>query len=320
MKTRYTTEIFIEKAIGVHGNKYDYSKVDYRGSKEKICIICPKHGEFWQYPSKHLLGDGCAKCGFDKLHTLKKKDKNTFIKEAKEKWGDKYDYSKVEYINNATKVCIICTEHGEFWQTPANHLSGFNGCRKCNGDIICNTNDFINAAIKTHSNFYDYSKSNFIKCNEKITITCPIHGDFKQNAYNHAILGYGCPKCNMKSSLEKAVRNILTKMGLNYSEQKHFEWLSKQSLDFYLEDYSIGIECQGRQHFIDGSFNEGLNVIIDRDIRKKTLCEENNINIIYVVNRNYNNINDEIYDDKNLFDIKELELIINQVIKKENEK
>ena len=84
MKTRYTTEIFIEKAIEVHGNKYDYSKVNYRGSKEKICIICPKHGEFWQYPSKHLLGDGCAKCGFDKLHTLKKKDKNTFIKEAKE--------------------------------------------------------------------------------------------------------------------------------------------------------------------------------------------------------------------------------------------
>jgi hypothetical protein len=109
-------------------------------------------------------------------------------------------------------------------------------------------------------------------------------------------------------------------MGLNYSEQKHFEWLSKQSLDFYLEDYSIGIECQGRQHFIDGSFNEGLNVIIERDIRKKTLCEENNVNIIYVVNRNYNNINEEIYNDKNLFDIKEFELIINQVIKKEDEK
>ena len=269
MKRQYNTKSFINKAIEKHGNKYDYSKVNYINSNTKVCIICPKHGEFWQKPTKHLHGDGCAKCGFEKLHFLKKKDVNTFIKDAKNKWGEKYDYSKVNYINNATKVCIICPEHGEFWQTPANHLSGYEGCRKCSGDFIYNTEDFINISTKTHNGFYDYSKSQFIRCDKTVTITCPIHGDFKQNAYNHAILGHSCPKCNTKSTLEKGVRTILSNMKINFSEQKRFEWLSKQSLDFYLEDYSIGIECQGRQHFINGSFNEELNVIIERDLKKK---------------------------------------------------
>ena len=54
----------------------------------------------------------------------KKKTKEEFIKEATEKHGDKYDYSKVHYVNSKTKVCIICPEHGEFWQEASGHLRG----------------------------------------------------------------------------------------------------------------------------------------------------------------------------------------------------
>ena len=122
--TRLTTEEFIIRANKIQGNKYDYSKVEYVDYMTKVCIICPEHGEFWQTPNKHLLGQGCPKCGNTKKLTL-----TEFIERSRKIHADKYDYSKVRYINNGTKVCIICPDHGEFWQTPRVHLKGC-GCPK----------------------------------------------------------------------------------------------------------------------------------------------------------------------------------------------
>lgn len=125
MSNKTTQEEFISKAREVHGDKYDYSKVEYKGNKNKVCIICPEHGEFWQLPSSHLKGAGCPNCSGNKKYTTKE-----FIEKARKIHGDKYDYSKVEYVNSETKVCIICPEHGEFWQKPARHLMG-QGCPNC---------------------------------------------------------------------------------------------------------------------------------------------------------------------------------------------
>ena len=66
MSQKLTTEEFIKKAREVHGDKYDYSKVEYVNSKEKVTIICPEHGEFMQVPSMHLRGHGCAKCSTER--------------------------------------------------------------------------------------------------------------------------------------------------------------------------------------------------------------------------------------------------------------
>ena len=121
----YTTEEFINKAKQIHGDKYDYSKVEYKNKKTKICIICPIHGEFWMTPDKHLQSQGCPKCAKNyKMNT------DSFKEKAIKVHGDDYDYSKVEYFGNDKKVCIICKEHGEFWQTPHGHLSG-HGCPMC---------------------------------------------------------------------------------------------------------------------------------------------------------------------------------------------
>ena len=115
MKKRLTTEEFIERARKVHGNRYDYSKVEYINDRTKICIICPIHGEFWQKPNNHLNGNGCRQCGILSRSLKRSKCKDEFIKEAIIKHNGKYDYSKVDYANNSTKVCIICPIHGEFW-------------------------------------------------------------------------------------------------------------------------------------------------------------------------------------------------------------
>lgn len=122
---RITHDIFIERCTKIHHGKYDYSKVKFEHVKKHVCIICPKHGEFWQKPGIHLRGYGCPICGGSKRLTNEE-----FIEKAKHVHEDKYDYSKVQYKNTSTKVCIICPEHGEFWQTPNSHLYGA-GCPTC---------------------------------------------------------------------------------------------------------------------------------------------------------------------------------------------
>ena len=127
-----TTEKFIEKARKKYGDRYDYSKVEYKGYNVKVCIICPIHGEFWITPDAFLHKNGCHKCGLEKMRKSLTKTTEQFIEEAKKIHGDKYDYSKVNYIDGHTKVCIICPKHGEFWQTPRHHILGFKcGCSKC---------------------------------------------------------------------------------------------------------------------------------------------------------------------------------------------
>ncbi len=124
MRKSWTTEKFIERAIKIHGDKYDYSKVEYKGSHTKVCIICPKHGEFWQTSTNHLKW-GCSKCSENYNYTTQE-----WEEKARKVHDNRYDYSKVEYINNHTKICIICSEHGEFYQTPLSHTQG-KGCPHC---------------------------------------------------------------------------------------------------------------------------------------------------------------------------------------------
>ena len=128
---RYTTEKWIEKAKSVHGDKYDYSKVEYISPFDDVVIICPIHGEFKQKASYHLSGNGCTKCGYEKVSAFLGGNKDDFIEKARKIYNDKYDYSKVEYINNKTEVVVICPKHGEFKVRPDNHLTGRNGCPSC---------------------------------------------------------------------------------------------------------------------------------------------------------------------------------------------
>lgn len=120
----------IEKFREVHGEKYDYSKVSFEQMHKKVCIICPEHGEFWQTPSKHLLGQGCKECSKKERGINKRLNQEEFLKRANEIHANKYDYSKVNYITSHDKVEIICPQHGSFWQYPYDHLQG-HGCSSC---------------------------------------------------------------------------------------------------------------------------------------------------------------------------------------------
>ena len=275
---RITPEIFIKRATKIHDGKYDYSKVNFVSTNDEVEIICPVHGTFKQKVRIHLRGYGCQYCGGSKRLTNEE-----FIDKANSVHNYKYDYSKSEYINTSTKLCIICPEHGEFWQIPNNHLLGA-GCPKCAGKF----NDqefFIERAMKVHGDKYDYSKTEYVATNEKVCIICPQHGEFWQTPSGH-MNGQGCPMCN-QSHLERDVMMFLKVHNIKFEVQKTFDWLYSTRalhLDFFLPDYSVAIECQGGQHFMSVDFYGGdaaLKSTIERDNIKKSQCEKHGIRVLY---------------------------------------
>lgn len=129
-QNKLTTEQFVAKAKAIHGDKYDYSKVDYANNHTKVCIICHEHGLFWQTPKEHLKGSGCIQCGRERMRFKQTLSQEEFIQKAMSVHGDKYDYSKVEYVNATTPVSIICPRHGVFKQKAYGHIWGY-GCPHC---------------------------------------------------------------------------------------------------------------------------------------------------------------------------------------------
>ena len=186
---------FIEKAKKVHGEKYDYSKVQYGGSQEPVVIVCPEHGDFIQKPANHVRGNGCPVCGSLKKNVLRRMANEDFLEKAVSAHGSKYDYSKTKYTISRNKVTIICPEHGEFTMLPLAHLHG-QGCPKCAGRNLT-TRDILEKFKAVHGSKYDYSKTVYTKMHDKVTVICPEHGEFQITPSKH-ILGQGCVKCGME--------------------------------------------------------------------------------------------------------------------------
>lgn len=188
---KYSKDDFIEKAKKIHKNKYDYSKVKWKNVKEKILIICKKHGEFTQTPDKHVNAkQGCQLCSKRPIYK-----QNMIIEKANSVHKNKYDYSKTKFISMFKNIKIMCKTHGKFLQTPMNHIRNKQGCPKCYYESkFLTQEDFIKRSIKSHNIAYNYSKVNYKSGNKPVIIICEIHGEFSQLAVTH-MLGANCQKC-----------------------------------------------------------------------------------------------------------------------------
>ena len=283
-----TLEQFIEKAKNIHGNKYDYSKVEYVNTNTKICIICPKHGEFNMLPSSHLLGQECPKCKGRGLNT------DDVIELCKEIHGDKYDYSKVIFSKMHDKVKIICPIHGEFEQTLSKHISKKQGCPKCaienrSNKRRSNINKLIEKANIEHNFKYDYSNVKFNNVNDKVEIICPKHGTFKQRFYDN-IHGVSCPKCiHIKSDNEVELFNFI-KEKYNDSISGDRTILNGKELDIFIPSKNIAIEYNGlRWH------TEEFNKDKWYHLNKTNECLSKGIKLIQIFEDEYNEHKDIVY-------------------------
>ncbi len=190
---RTTAEDFIERARAVHGDRYDYSALNYAGVDSLVSIGCTDHGLFQQIAYDHTSGHGCKICGVEKCASANRRLLAEFIAKARAFHGDWFDYSRAAYINSTTLIEIICEAHGSFWQTPYNHANG-SGCRTCAGLAPVTLEEFIERARAVHGDRYDYSKVVFSRYSDAVEIVCKDHGAFWQVAKSHAA-GSQCPDC-----------------------------------------------------------------------------------------------------------------------------
>lgn len=242
MPKKVTTEIFIEKAVAKHGNKYDYSESIYTKAKEKLIIKCLIHGTFEQTPDCHIQGSGCTECSYEVLSHERIKSKEEWIKEANQAHNFKYNYDESIYTGSNDLITIRCSIHGLFKQIAFNHLKG-HGCNECGNNKIGNAlasdlATFNEKANIVHNYRYDYSKSIYISAHKKLEIICPIHGSFFQSPANH-LAAKGCSKCNWKGGIGFTKDAFNKQATLNY-DGKATLYLIKCN-DDNEEFYKVGI-------------------------------------------------------------------------------
>ena len=267
-----TTEQFISEAKEVWGDKYDYSLSEYTGALNKVKIIYDGI-VFEQVAISHLR----------KLAPEEKMNLEFFKKKSRDKWGDKYDYSLVEYVDCKSKVKILY--NGVVYeQTPSGHLNY--SPENIRLSIRKTTEQFIEESSRVHGFKYNYDKTEYQKNQIKVIITCPIHGDFKQNPLSH-VQGMGCSNCN-ESHGEKEVSKFLKKWNINFDRQKKFpDCRNKFELpfDFYIPSMRTCIEFDGKQHFQPMEFFGGMKAFESLKINdkiKSDYCEDNYIDLIRI--------------------------------------
>lgn len=290
------TQIFIKKARNIHGDKYDYSQVIYTYNKEKVKIICPLHGEFFQTPSNHIhktKPQGCRLCGIDKLRQDKKMSLEDFIAKANKIHNNKYDYSETAYgLNSKVPVTIICPIHGKFYPTPNNHIHPTcpTGCPKCKLITIgfktsLKLEGFINKSRNIHGNKFNYDKVIYKNTTIPVIIICPIHGEFSQTPAVHFNSSYSCPACfkeTIRSLGERSLFNFIENNGFVPVANKRPLWLkTKQSLasmelDIYIPELNLAIEYNGCRFHNNALKNN------DYHLNKYRICLENNVNLIHI--------------------------------------
>lgn len=292
-KKPLTTNEFIKKSIDKHGHLYDYSLVEYNKNRNKVKIICKKHGIFSQNAAGHMNGQGCPECG----KRTSKKEK--LLERFNNKHNNIYEYNfeKDEYLIDEY-LKIKCKKHGYFRQKISNHL--ISGCQKCAGKIE-NREDFKKRGFEKHGNIYDYSNVDYIKHNLEVDIICKKHGVFSQKPYLH-FSGSGCPHCN-ESRGEKKIRKYLIENKIEFISQKKFENCKhKRSLifDFFIPFLNICIEYNGRQHYEIVNKFGGISYLEDikvKDDLKVHFCEQNGIELLTIKYTEYKII-EEILNTK----------------------
>lgn len=238
---KQTKEDFIDKSKTKHGDKYDYSLVDYVNVRTKVKIICGEHGVFEQPPNSHLLGKGCALCGIarqaSKVAEALSMGTDEFIRRSNDKHDNAYDYSGIEYINSRQLVTIKCQVHGGFEVRTYDHLNG-SGCPACSainpekrttakGAAIT----FIDKAKIAHNNIYDYSKVVYKSATAKVIVNCMKHGDFLISPYNH-LVGSGCQSCSKEKasmSLRGDTQSFINKAVITHGDKYDYRFVDYSS-------------------------------------------------------------------------------------------
>ena len=270
LEKRMTTEQFITKAKREVDERLDYSNVKLSKASDKVTIICELHGKFQTVASSFLnKKTGCPSCAIQKRDNRKRISQSKFEDKIKSVHGEKYQYDYSDYSNQRSIMKVKCNKHGIFSISAGNFLSG-QGCMRCGRETsakkrMISTEEWINRAKSVHGNKYDYSKSLYAGAHEYITITCSVHGDFRQRASNHISLERGCSICaGVKNPTDNKNKLISQQEFLRRCELAHKDSL----LDFTKAKYTgsrnkVSVHCNlhGEQMIHAGNLMRGSGCI-----------------------------------------------------------
>lgn len=251
----------------------------------------------------------------------KSKTLEEFKKELYEVWGDRYTvFPDAVYKGTHEKIEIICKKHGSFMAEP-NSILHKHGCKECRRETIgknrvLTQEEVIKRLENVWGNKYDLSKVKYVNARTKITPICKIHGVF-ETRFSDFENRHGCPFCN-ESRLENEIDMFLKNEKIEFIREHNEDWLKNGvgilKLDFYLPEYNLAIECQGKQHYTDKSKygkNGEFENIVERDKRKFNLCKEHGLNILY-----YTDYNGEIPELYKLFTYHDKEKMLDEIKKR----
>lgn len=295
------TEIFIGRAKAIHGEKYDYSEVEYKNANTKVIIVCYMCGHRWGItPAHHMNGRGCRACQYKKLKQAFSKDHSWFLGRALEIHGDKYEYlSEYRGSNQPIKIrCKVCDR--VYYQEVNSHLSGGKGCQQCFHRNLIRRQPmaisvFEGRCKQKHNNRYEYF-GDFIGVRKKIRVLCKKHDyEFSQYAGNHLYGSHGCPKCDLSKG-ELEINRVLTEFGVEFVVEKAFPGcrdVHELAFDFFIPSRSLCIEYQGQQHYYPLDYFGGQEIfegICRRDEIKREFCKQNGIDLLDIPYFEFNDI------------------------------
>ena len=235
----WDTASFTKEAQKLHGDTFDYSKTHYTRATQKVSITCRQHGDFQQLPGEHLKSTvACPGCLGRKVTT------ESVVEDFKSKWGDRFDYSRVTYVNWNTPVEIICPKHGSFRQVPSSHKKGHQGCPSCYGRVF-DTESFIEASAQVQTN-HSYSETQYTGNQLPVRVKCNLHGEYDTVADYH-VQGYTtCPGCKTYAATtpEAAIKEILTSAGFRVDQNRR-DVIPPMEIDLFIPDNKVGIEFNG---------------------------------------------------------------------------
>ena len=276
---------FITKAQLKHGQRYQYTRANYSGSRVAVIVTCRLHGDFAVKPEYHLRGQHCKKCAVVTAHRSRAHSVYAkLIDRFKVVHGSTYDYSGVVYRGWHVPVAITCQTHGVFNQRIGNHLSGM-GCPECGKIKNANaatksTLQFVSDAIRLHGNKYGYAEVAYVHSKQKVAIRCPIHGVFFQVPYVH-LAGKGCPSCSSAASkMESAVAAWCSSRGMAYEREVTIKEFNKyKRFDFYFPVLNCYVELDGLFHWSPVFGKNRLEQQKLRDAAADQWCKHNGVKL-----------------------------------------
>lgn len=298
-------EDFINYCNHIHNHKYDYSKVEYVNNYTHVLVGCSAHNLEWRVlPNSHMRGNGCRECANEAISKKLRRSFDDYLIMFKNVHGDIFDFSKSEYKGSKEPILVICEKGHEWWVAPQKLVDGAK-CSYCLGRHKTRE-EFIEQSNIENNFKYTYENVVYINNHTKVSVTCPIHGDFLVTPMNHAKKGQprGCPACS-RSRGELAVLKVLQNLNCKFKPQFWFHDcrnINPLPFDFAVlnEDESVKclLEFQGSQHFEYVCFGgiskeraeENLKVVQMRDLIKKEYCQKNGIPLLCIHYSDINNI------------------------------